>query len=109
MSVIDIEVIGADSLVFGDKVTISMFDVGTMSVKHCIYTGPNWLDTNIKREPDINEIRLFDNGYWMLTDTGWKNVTNYRMIREIRVPDSEIPFCDFDNILEEEVEASECL
>lgn len=63
MSVIGIEVIGADSLVIGDKVTISVFDVGVISMKYCTYTGPNWLDANIEREPEVNEIRLFENGY----------------------------------------------
>ena len=105
MSVIDYEFVTEGNLVPGDRITVLMFDKTSASAKYGVYTGLNdW-----SRKPEINEVRLFENGLWMMDGTRWVNVTKCPMTREIHIPDSEIPFCDFDNILEEEVEASECL
>lgn len=65
--------------------------------------------------PEVHDIRLFENGMWMWDGERWFNIDDCRIalippvFAEGEVPFSDIPFCDFDNILEEEMEASECL
>ena len=105
MSVIDYEFVTEENLVPGDRITVLMFDKASASAKYGVYTGLN----DRSRKPEVNEVRLFESGLWMMDGARWVNVTGCLITREIRIPDSEIPFCDFDNILEEEMEAAECL
>ena len=108
MAEVKIQEVKPEDLRPGDHVSVLIFGKDCVSTKYCRYTGLCHIDYL----PDINEIRLFDNGLWMWDGEKWTDVTRCYMEREIhedRIPDEEIPFCDFNYILEEEMGVSDCL
>lgn len=96
--------IGVQDLKYGDRIRIVMFNYYGSSVKYGRYTGRGLIGTDL----EINDVHLYDNGYWLWDGKQWIDVNDCYVIKESSAED-EIPFTDFSNVLEAEVEASECL
>lgn len=83
----------------------------TDSVQYGTFMGCEYREFALRR----NDIMFFDNRMWMYDGEDWTDINSCHIslvslvTEECEVPDSDIPFCDFDNILEEEMEAAECL
>lgn len=104
MNVVSLGDIRISNLQQNDQMRVVLFTEDGATVKYGRYTGSGYLYD----APEINDVHLFDNGFWMWDGTKWLDVNNCYAAKDEHVTD-DIPFTDFSNILEEEVEASECL